>query len=73
MAADVAVRTRILLAAWDDAMLVGTVMLESRHRRISRIAPSAKLLVHPASRRRGVARALMVRAQLRRCAWDVRC
>ena len=48
MAADVAAGTRILLAAWDDAMLVGTVMLEfasspnQPHR-----AEVQKLLVHP--------------------------
>jgi GNAT superfamily N-acetyltransferase len=64
MAADVAAGTRILLAAWDDAMLVGTVMLEfasspnQPHR-----AEVQKLLVHPVARRRGVARVLMARAQ----------
>ena len=57
MAADVAAGTRILLAAWDDAS-VGTVMLEfasspnQPHR-----AEVQKLLVHPAARRRGMARA----------------
>jgi GNAT superfamily N-acetyltransferase len=64
MAADVAAGTRILLAAWDDAALVGTVMLEfasspnQPHR-----AEVQKLLVHPATRRRGLARALMLRAE----------
>ncbi|HXA24554.1 MAG TPA: GNAT family N-acetyltransferase [Acetobacteraceae bacterium] len=64
MAADVAAGTRILIAAWDDAALVGTVMLEfasspnQPHR-----AEVQKLLVHPAARRRGLARALMLRAE----------
>ncbi len=64
MAAEVAVGTRILLAAWDDAALVGTVMLEfasspnQPHR-----AEVQKLLVHPVARRRGLARALMLRAE----------
>ena len=50
MAAEVAAGTRILLAAWDDATLVGTVMLEfasspnQPHR-----AEVQKLLVHPAA------------------------
>ena len=63
-ATDVAAGTRILLAAWDDAVLVGTVMLEfasspnQPHR-----AEVQKLLVHPAARRRGLARALMLRAE----------
>jgi GNAT superfamily N-acetyltransferase len=61
---DVAAGTRILLAAWDDAVLVGTVMLEfasspnQPHR-----AEVQKLLVHPDARRRGLARALMARAE----------
>ncbi len=64
MAADVAAGTRMLLAAWDKAALVGTVMLEfasspnQPHR-----AEVQKLLVHPAARRRGVARALMARLE----------
>jgi GNAT superfamily N-acetyltransferase len=64
MATEVAAGTRILLAAWDDALLVGTVMLEfasspnQPHR-----AEVQKLLVHPAARRRGLARALMLRAE----------
>ena len=64
MAADVAAGTRILLAAWEDAALVGTVMLEfasspnQPHR-----AEVQKLLVHPTARRRGVARALMARLE----------
>jgi GNAT superfamily N-acetyltransferase len=62
--ADVAAGTRILLAAWHDAVLVGTVMLEfasapnQPHR-----AEVQKLLVDPAARRRGVARALMLRLE----------
>ena len=64
IAADVAAGTRILLAAWDDGVLVGTVMLEfaaspnQPHR-----AEVQKLLVHPSARRRGLARALMLRAE----------
>ncbi len=64
MAADVAAGTRILLAAWEDAVLVGTVMLEfasspnQPHR-----AEVQKLLVHPDARRHGVARALMARVE----------
>jgi GNAT superfamily N-acetyltransferase len=62
--ADIAAGTRILLAAWHDALIVGTVMLEfasapnQPHR-----AEVQKLLVHPAARRRGVARALMKRLE----------
>lgn len=62
ISADVAVGSRILLAAWSDAELVGTAMLEfasqphQPHRSEVR-----KLLVHPSSRRRGIARALMLR------------
>ncbi len=50
----------VLLAAWSDGVLVGTVQLDvgtppnQPHR-----AEVRKLLVHPAARRRGVARALM--------------
>jgi GNAT superfamily N-acetyltransferase len=64
MAAQVAGGTRILLAAWDDAVLAGTVMLEfasspnQPHR-----AEVQKLLVHPDARRRGLARRLMARAE----------
>ena len=60
MSAEVAAGTRIILAAWHDARLVGTVMLEfatspnQPHR-----AEVQKLLVHPDARRRGIARALM--------------
>jgi GNAT superfamily N-acetyltransferase len=63
-AADVAAGTRILFAAWHDAILVGTVMLEfasapnQPHR-----AEVQKLLVHPAARRQGIARALMTRLE----------
>jgi ribosomal protein S18 acetylase RimI-like enzyme len=65
MAAEVATGARILLAAWDDAILLGTVMLEfatspnQPHR-----AEVQKLLVHPSARRRGVARALMARLEI---------
>jgi GNAT superfamily N-acetyltransferase len=63
-AADVAAGARILLAAWEDGALAGTVMLEfatapnQPHR-----AEVQKLLVHPSARRRGLARALMLRAE----------
>jgi ribosomal protein S18 acetylase RimI-like enzyme len=62
--ADVAAGTRLLLAAWHDATLVGAVMLEfaaspnQPHR-----AEVQKLLVHPEARRRGIARALMAHAE----------
>ena len=65
MAADVAAGTRVLLAAWDNATLAGTVMLEfasspnQPHR-----AEVQKLLVHPVARRRGIARTLMARLEI---------
>jgi GNAT superfamily N-acetyltransferase len=64
VAADVAASRRVLLAAWLDGALVGTVQLDldmpqnQPHR-----ADLAKLLVDPAVRRRGVGRALMRRAE----------
>lgn len=63
-AAEVAAGTRALLAAWLDGEMVGTVQLdlgtpEDRPHR----AEVATLLVDPAARRRGVARALMRRAE----------
>lgn len=64
MAADVAAGRRVLPAGWVDGVLSGTVMLDlatppnQPHR-----AEVQKLLVHPAARRRGLARALMVRAE----------
>ncbi len=64
MAADVAGGSRILLAAWDGGVMAGTVMLEfasspnQPHR-----TEVQKLLVHPDARRRGLARALMARAE----------
>lgn len=64
MAADIAAGSRILLAAWDNGVLVGTVMLEHAaapnqpHR-----SEVQKLLVHPSARRRGIARWLMARAE----------
>jgi GNAT superfamily N-acetyltransferase len=63
-AADVAAGTRVLLVGWQDGVLAGTVMLEfasapnQPHR-----AEVQKLLVHPSARRRGLARALMLRAE----------
>jgi GNAT superfamily N-acetyltransferase len=63
-AADVAAGTRILLAAWEDGALAGTVMLElaSQPNQPHR-AEVQKLLVHPMARRRGLARALMLRVE----------
>ena len=64
VAAEVAAGTRLLLAAWADGALVGTVQLDlatpqnQPHR-----AEVAKLLVDPAARRRGVGRALMRAAE----------
>ncbi len=64
ISAEIAAGTRILLAAWHDATLVGTVMLEFA---VSPNQPHRgevqKLLVHPDARRRGVARALMTRLE----------
>jgi GNAT superfamily N-acetyltransferase len=54
-------RTRRVLVARSDSRIIGTVQLEfawppnQQHR-----AEVAKLFVHPAARRRGVARALMI-------------
>lgn len=64
IAAKVAAGTCLLLAAWQDGTLVGTVQLDldtppnQPHR-----ADVAKLLVHPAARRAGVGRALMRRVE----------
>lgn len=64
VSAGVASGRRVLLAAWLDGVLVGTVQLDldmpqnQPHR-----AEVAKLLVDPAARRHGVARALMGRAE----------
>jgi GNAT superfamily N-acetyltransferase len=63
-ATDVAGNRRVLLVAWLDGALVGTVQLDldlpqdQSHR-----AALSKLLVDPAARRRGVARALLQRAE----------
>jgi GNAT superfamily N-acetyltransferase len=64
VAADVAAGRRALLAAWLEGDLVGTVQLDldmpqsQPHR-----AGLARLMVDPAARRRGVARALLQRAE----------
>lgn len=61
---EVAVGSRVLLVAWRDGRLAGTVQLDlgtpenQPHR-----AEVAKLLVDPAERRHGVGRALMLRAE----------
>jgi GNAT superfamily N-acetyltransferase len=63
-ASEVATGGRILLAAWTNGMLAGCVTLDlatppnQPHR-----ADVQKLLVHPAGRRRGLARALMRRLE----------
>jgi GNAT superfamily N-acetyltransferase len=62
-ASEVATGSRILLAGWSDATLVGAVSLQlvaapnQQHR-----AELQNLLVHPVARRRGLARALLRRA-----------
>lgn len=64
VSSEVALGTRVLLAAWLDGALVGTVQLDlgtppnQQHR-----AEVTKLLVDPRVRRRGVGRALMRRAE----------
>ena len=61
---NIAAGRRIVLAAWADAELVGTAMLDfaeaanQRHR-----AEVQQLLVHPDTRRREIARALMLRIE----------
>lgn len=63
-ASEVATGRRVLLVAWLEGSLVGTVMVDlampanQPHR-----AEIQKLFVHPAARRRGVARALMQAAE----------
>jgi ribosomal protein S18 acetylase RimI-like enzyme len=63
-AAEVASGARLLLGAWSEGELVGTVTLDlatppnQPHR-----AEVQKLLVHPQARRRGIARALMLQAE----------
>lgn len=64
VSSEVALARRVLLVAWLDGVLVGTVQLglatqpNQPHR-----ADVEKLMVHPAHRRRGVGRALMQRAE----------
>jgi len=64
IAADVGAGTRLLLVAWLDGAMVGTVQVNcgtpqnQPHR-----ADLEKLLVDPAARRRGVGRALLARAE----------
>ncbi|HSU07137.1 MAG TPA: GNAT family N-acetyltransferase [Acetobacteraceae bacterium] len=67
-AADVAAGTRIMLGAWMNGALAGTVMLDldtppnQPHR-----AEVQKLLVHPAARRAGLAQDLMARLEQQAC------
>lgn len=62
--ADIAAGHRVLLAAWVDGALAGTVTVDfdtppnQRHR-----AEIQKLLVHPSARKKGVGRTLMVQAE----------
>jgi len=64
VSADVATGSRVLLGAWCDGQLAGTVHLalapqpNAPHR-----AEVSKLLVDPTFRRRGIGRALMLRAE----------
>jgi GNAT superfamily N-acetyltransferase len=64
VSADVATGRRVLLGAWCDGQLAGTVHLDlagqpnGAHR-----AEVSKLLVDPVFRRRGIGRALMLRAE----------
>lgn len=64
VSSDVATGKRLLLAAWSEGQIAGTVQLvldtpaNQPHR-----AEIAKLLVDPAFRRRGIARALMRKAE----------
>lgn len=61
---DVAAARRVLLAAWSDAELVGTAMLEfAAAPNQSHRAEVQKVMVHPDARRRGIARALMSRIE----------
>jgi GNAT superfamily N-acetyltransferase len=65
VATEIAAGTRVLVAAWLDGVLVGLAMLDlgtpenQRHR-----AEVQKLLVHPAARRRGLARSLLARLEM---------
>jgi len=60
----VAAGTCVLLAGWVDGMLAGTVTLSlAQEQNQPHCAHVEKLLVHPAVRRRGLARALMQRLE----------
>lgn len=64
VAADVAAGRRVLLAAWLEGALVGTVQLDlDTPQNQPHCAHLEKLLVDPAVRRRGVGRALLQRAE----------
>ncbi len=64
IATDVARRRRLLLAAWSEGVLAGTVQLAlpgSENR--PHAADIEKLLVHPTARRQGIARALLAKVE----------
>lgn len=64
VAKDVAAGTRVLLAGWVDGVLCGTVTLAlSTAPAQPHHAEAQKMLVHPSTRRRGLARALMRRLE----------
>ncbi len=64
VARDVAAGSRLLLVAWLDGAMVGTVQVDcATPQNQAHRAEIAKLLVDPAARRQGVARALMGRAE----------
>lgn len=64
VASKVAAGTHVLLAAWNGGLLCGTVTLvmEMPQNQLHK-ADVAKLLVDPATRRKGIARALMIRLE----------
>lgn len=62
--AEVAAQHRVLLAAWLEGELAGTVQLElATEENQPHRAQLAKLLVHPAWQRRGIGQALVARAE----------
>ncbi|MCR0981762.1 GNAT family N-acetyltransferase [Roseomonas populi] len=64
VSADVATGGKVLLAAWCDGQIAGTVHLAlAQQPNAPHRAEVSKLLVDPAFRRRGIGRALMLRAE----------